>query len=111
MFQRLDVRRHMRRWEFHRAGRARGLSLAQRWARAVGPAAARTRVRRFRRGVLYVAVESSALLAELGTHRRAEVLARLRSDGSTPAVTDMRLSIGAVGPLRAKGAGPGSTHP
>jgi predicted nucleic acid-binding Zn ribbon protein len=96
-FQRLDVKGCLRAWEMHRAGRARGATIHDRWASAAGPdAAAHSRPRSIRNGVLRVVVDTSALLQELAAFRKPELISRLNADNATPAVIDIRFEIGKV---------------
>lgn len=66
------------------------------WRRAVGPEiAAQSAVRGLARGVLEVEVESAALLQELATFYRRDILAALKGRGAALAdVTELRLRLG-----------------
>ncbi len=96
-FRRLDPKGFLRGWEMHRAGRRRARGMAERWAAAISPSEAEhTRLRSFKGGVLRINVDSSALLQELVTYRRAGLLERINADGAQPAVVDIRFEIGVV---------------
>lgn len=65
------------------------------WAAAAGPElAGRARVGEFRRGILRVRVESSALLQELVAFRRDELLARLRENAEGLRIHELRFEMG-----------------
>ncbi|MFC1706471.1 DciA family protein [Planctomycetota bacterium] len=72
--------------------------LVEAWTRVVGPeVAAATRVDGYQNGVLRVEVESAALLQELATFRRTELLSSLRADKGMVVhdIRDVRFRVGA----------------
>ncbi len=96
-FHRIDLKGFLRRWEMHKAGRARGCDLHARWRQAAGARdAEHTRVRSFNKGVLRVVIDSSALLQNLMS-RKAELTRRMNQDGAAPVVTEIRFEIGSPG--------------
>ena len=69
-------------------------SVRQKWRQAVGEElAARTRVISFRRGVLRVEVQSSALLQELACVYKEEITRSLVAGDSPLPVRDMRFQL------------------
>lgn len=77
------------------ARRGRG-SVARSWERAAGAELApETRPSTLRRGVLTVDVRSAALLHELESFRREELLSRLLAEEPTGRVTGLKFRLGA----------------
>ena len=75
------------------------------WNAAVGdPAWRQTRLGEVRRGVLNVTVAHSALLEELASFRKAELLAAVREAAPGTVIHDIRFR---VGPLDSDDHGPG----
>lgn len=69
--------------------------LGAHWAAAAGSLAAEhTRVRACRRGVLEILVDSSALLQELATFRKATLLAELQARLPEHGIRDLRFRVG-----------------
>ncbi|MGL6075135.1 MAG: DUF721 domain-containing protein [Fimbriiglobus sp.] len=66
------------------------------WAEAAGPVvAAESRVMRISRGVLEVEVRQSVMLMELAQFQKRTLLATLRTLHPRPAITDLKLRLGA----------------
>ena len=67
------------------------------WNRAVGePYCRQTQLGEVRRGVLNVTVAHSALLEELVSFRKAELLGMLRSGAPATAIHDIRFRVGEI---------------
>jgi len=85
----------LRRWA-RRSG-ALGSSDRQRvwaaWQRAAGPDAAHTALEGMRKGVLWFTVDSSAVLQELSSFRKEELLEALRREVKTYFVRDVRFRL------------------
>lgn len=81
------------------ARRGYGQALAQRqlddlWTTAAGPEIAlKTRVLNLRNGVLNVAVGNSALLGELASYHKQEILLRLQADRAGVPVRDLKFKL------------------
>jgi len=71
------------------------------WTLAVGEAGARqTQLGGVRRGVLNVTVSHPALLEELSSFQKPQLLAILRREVPGSAILDIRFRVGPVGPVR-----------
>ena len=74
--------------------RRRQSDLVDAWVDVAGPAvAARTRIGTFRKGVLVIEVDSSALKQELSLFQREELLAALRERMKGTFVEDLRFRL------------------
>ena len=83
----------MRKGTLARARRAN--PLARRWREAAGPdIAAHTAVQRFHNGTLTVLCDSSALLAELASFHKAELLEKLQESRSAAFVVRLQFKLG-----------------
>ena len=68
--------------------------LARRWREAVGPEiAAHTAVQRFRNGTLTVLCDSSALLSELSSFQREDLLRKLQETHSAAFVAKLQFKL------------------
>jgi predicted nucleic acid-binding Zn ribbon protein len=81
-------------------GRLRGVGeLESAWTSAVGePDCRRTKLGGVRRGVLNVTVAHPALLEQLSSFRKSELLAALRREAPGTPIQDIRFRVGPVDP-------------
>ena len=71
--------------------------LTEAWSRAAGPdVALRSRVVGMNRDTLTVAVESAALMQEIASFRRPEILARIRAEFPRRTIADLRCVLRAT---------------